>query len=313
MLETQDWSTLHGLYFTARRLVEGALSGGHEAAKLGFGGDFFDYRPYVAGDDVAHVDWKLFGRTDRLYVRRYRRMADLHLYVMLDTSGSMHFAGLGRRGRPVAGGNVVTKLEYGKQLAAVIAMLTVRQGDRVGLGVFADGLLDHLPAAGTMASLKRFCAAVERAPAPPGEGNVSKSLRQAYALQKRRGVLVLITDALDPAGPIVEELSRYRFARSRGGLGREHGWDVIVMQVLTRQELDLSPLADMRLTMVDAETRQSVPVDVGKVARRYRDLVAQHVASLRRQCAARGIGHHVVTTDKPVAVALRRIMKVGGR
>ncbi len=298
MLITGDFDRLGGLMFVARRLVEGLLAGRHAAVGLGPGVDFHDYRAYTPGDPLSDVDWKLYGRTDRFYLRRYRHLSELHAYILLDCSASMHFAGLDRRGRPLAVGNLPTKLAFGAALAAAIGFLTIRQADRAGVGLYADGLIDHLPAGGTWAHLKRLCSVLERARPRQGPGRLRQSLTQAHALMKRRGLLVLISDLLDEPQELLDGLSRFRHDR----------FEVIVFQTLSPQELDLSGLGRLSLEMVDAETHQRLRTDVDSTAAAYAKRMQQHISRLRRGCLAQGADFNLLTTDQPVTDALRRYL-----
>lgn len=305
MVDRSDWSRLHGLMFTARRLVGGLYAGAHASPRRGPGVEFHDYRAYIAGDDPATVDWKLFGRTDRHYVRRHQRDADLHLYLMVDVSASMNFAGLDRRGRPLAPADAMTKLEYARRLAAAIAMLTVRQSDRVGLGLFDAALREHLPMGGTWGHLQRVVSALEAAQPGLGPGDIGASLAQALPLLRRRSLVVLVSDVLDePGGPggLFEGLARVRHRRG----------DAAVFQVLSPQELDLQTLGPSRLRLVDTETRDQVATHVPAVAQRYAQLMHRHVGALRRGCAARGADHQLLTTTRPVVESLRRYLASRG-
>ena len=328
--------------FVARRRVEGLWSGRHVSLRYGAGQEFHDYRSYCPGDDTADIDWKLFGRTDRYFVRRQRQLTDLHAYLMLDGSASMDFAGLDGQARPIVDPDQPTKWRYGAELAAALAFLMVRQSDRAGLGLFDQRLKSHLPPGGTWAHLQSLCATLEASGPRPGgpgrwengtalnilrgdtetqsqgtkrghstfqrQGNVERrpysdsgvgtSLAEAHALMHRRGLVVLISDLLDEPAGLFDGLSRFRHDR----------FDVIVFQVLTPQELDLRGLEGLHLKMVDAETGQRAPTDIGTIRRDYADRMAGHLGQLRRGCAARGIDYNLLTTDQPVATALRRYL-----
>jgi uncharacterized protein (DUF58 family) len=298
MIDRASWSKLGGLVFVARRLVEGLWAGRHASTRIGSGLEFHDYRGYSAGDDVAEIDWKLFGRTDRYFVRRHRQLTDLQAYLMVDCSASLNFAGLDRRGRPIIGPGATTKLTYAASLAAAIAYLTIRQSDLAGLGVFADRLLSHLPPGGTWSHLQRLCTTLEQTGPAVGTGDTPLCLQQAHALMKRRGLVVLIGDLLEEPADLMRGLSRFR---------HDH-FEVIVFQVLTPQELDLGGLGRLQLQLVDAETRRTAPADIAKVRRGYAQQMDQHLAALRRGCLAQGVDYNLITTDQPVAAALRRYL-----
>jgi len=296
-----EWSALGGLVFVARQLVEGMWSGQHASVRHGSGQEFHDYRQYVSGDDLGDVDWKLYGRTDRYYVRRHRQLTDLHLYLMVDCSASMDFAPVDAAGQRVRGqipgAITANKFAFASALAAAIAFLTIRQGDRAGLGLCAERLLEHHAPAGTWMDLLRMCRMLEQSRAR-NAGQVGASLAQAHALMRRRGLLVLISDLLDDPREIFDGLDRFRYDR----------FDVILFQVLTRQELDLSGLGGVRTRMVDAETQGVVTTDVSRVQRRYVEQMGTHLETLQRGCMGRGIDYNLLTTDQSVVTALRKYL-----
>jgi len=306
-LHPSQWTSLGGLMFVARRLVEGLWAGRHASPRTGHGLEFHDYRSYSPGDTTSDIDWKVFGRTDRLYLKRYLQQTDLNVHLLVDISASMDFAGLTRRGIPITGKDHLTKLGYAEMLAAALAFLIVRQGDRAGVGLFAEKLHEHLPPSGTWAHLMRLCNALEHAePVAPesGNGDAGMALRQAHALLRHggrtrsRGLVVLISDLLDPPDSMLDGLN----------LLRHDQFDVIIFQVLTAQELDLAGLSDLRLQMVDSESHKRVGTDVGAVRRRYAQLMTRHLTQLRRACTARNVDYNLLTTDQPVVEALRRYL-----
>lgn len=297
-LDATDPTHFHGLMLTARRVLEGLYAGHHRSRHGGPDVDFHHYRAYCPGDEVAQIDWKLFGRTNRYYVRQQRRLSSLQVYVMVDRTASMNFAGANSSSQ---NRHEPTKLAHAKTVAAAIAMLSVRQGDQVGLGLFSSQIDRHIPMGGTWPHLNQICSALEQTEAAPGIGDMGDVLQQAHHLVRRRGLVVLIADLLDEPKPLMDGLSRLRHDR----------FDVIVIQVLTRQELDLSQMDRQRLQIVDAETRQSLATSPPLIWRRYNRLVSQHIAVIRQGCNRLGIDHHLVTTDLSAVEALRQIL-VGG-
>lgn len=305
--------------FVARRLVQGLYAGRHPAAAHGPGLEFHDYRSYVPGDDLAAVDWKLYGRTDRYFIRRHRQYTDLNLYLMVDATASMNFAGVQQQrwggiraktltpalprvslGRERGSDRVAlpTKFEYAATLAAAIAFLAIRRADRAGVGVFADRLLEHVQPGGTWAHLQRLCHTLEHVEPVAGEGNMAASLAQGRTMLRRRGVLLLISDLLDPPAALFDGLARFRHDR----------FEVIVFQVLTREELALAGLERASLRMIDAETRMTVSADLARVRGAYREALGAHLTAIRRGCAARDVDYNLLTTNQSIVPALRRYL-----
>ena len=300
MLHAKDWAGLQGLVFVAKRLVEGLYAGGHATPQSGPGIEFHDYRSYSPGDNPSSIDWKLYGRTDRLYLRRFKWFTDLHAMVMVDCSASMNFAALEAGGRTSPSSQTRTKLHYAQTLAAAIAFLTVRQADRVGVGLYSDKLIRHMPVGGTWSHLMNICQMIEQSGHVQGVGDAASGLLHAHALMRRsgrhRGVVVLISDLLGEPSALFDGLNRLRHDR----------FEAIVFQVLTPQELDLAGLGRSRLQLVDLETRKQVSTHIGQIQQRYTQLMTEHLATLRRGCLNRGVDYNLLTTDQPVIDALRR-------
>ena len=303
MPDARDWDQLGGLMFSARRAVEGLYAGRHVSPRLGLGLDFHDYRPYTPGDDPARVDWKLYGRTDRHYIKRYVHHTDLHAYLLLDASTSMRFAGLDRRGRNTGHTVAMSKWRYAQTLAAAIAFLIVRQGDRVGVGVYDQAVHGHVPPGGGMAHLNRVVQSIQGAVASEfiAAADAGKALHTARELMKRRGLVILISDLLDEPAGLFDGLDRLRHDR----------FDAMVLQVLSPQERRLETLPGSRFELVDSETRDRVATRVSGVAARYDRLMEDHIATIRHGCHARGMSFHAITSDQTVADALRGICESG--
>ena len=298
ILDTVDQARLQGLMFDARRLVDGLYTGRHGSRRRGNGLEFHDYRAYCPGDEVTGIDWKLFGRTDRYYLRRHRLLTDQQVYVMVDRTASMNFPAPEFRSRPTSALPTPTKLAHAKTLAAAIAMLTIGQNDRIGLGLFSSRLDHHIPMGGTWDHLQKICWALEQACTAPGPGNLGTALAQMQGLVRCRGLIVLIADLLDDPQPLLDGLNRLRHAR----------FDVIVFQVLTVLELDLAQLGDQRLRVVDAETNQTIATNPSQIGPRYKRLMSKHLGAIRNACGVLGIDHNLVTTDQPAVEALRHYL-----
>ncbi len=287
-IETID--RLRDLNVIARTLVEGLTQGRHATPQRGGSTEFFDYRMYVAGDDVRRVDWKLYGRTDRLYVRRHRQFADLTVQIILDCSASMGFAGsIGR----------LSKHRYASMLAAALAMITIRQGDRAALALAGETLVGALPPGGTIEHLHRLIHAIEAAP-PKGQTGLVECIPMAQHLISRRRLVVLLSDFLiEPA-----ELQRSLFPL------RHQGCEVMAIQILTPEEIDLRGLGGGRF--IDDETGLSVRSHAPTIASDYTRLMREHLATLRRDFTNRGMAFQsAMTTDSPLD-ALRRALRAGG-
>lgn len=292
MIDVSDWSRLGGLLLTARRLVNGLYAGEHGSFQRGRGLEFHEYRPYCPGDDVASIDWKLFGRTDRHYVRRHQQYTNLQVYLLIDCTGSMAFAGA-TNDHPLP-----TKLGYAKTLAAAMAYVTIRQGDRVGLGLFRDKIVQHVHPGGTWQHLQALCWALERTDSLPATSDAGAGLQHAAKLLGRKGLIVLISDLLDEPGPVLDGV----------GLARHRGFDVSVFQILTPVELEPALLGDGSFELIDPEGGMSVSADTSEIERGYTAALSQHLNALRSGCTVRGADYELVKTDQPAVEALRRYL-----
>ena len=288
--KTHDWSPLSGLMLTASRLVDGLYNGSHGSPRQGTGIEFHDYRPYCPGDDYSQIDWKLFGRTNRYYLRRAKQLSDLHIHLLLDHTASMDFAGLTL--------NKPTKLQYAAQLAAGIAFLAIRQADRVGISMLAHKLTAQISPASTWKHLKNICSLIEQTPPHTGPGNIIVSLKQALAATRQHGLVVLISDLLDKPTPVLESLSQIKHQR----------FDVIVLQLLTLDEINLSQHANGHWHMIDPETTHSIRTHSPSVIHNYNRLMSRHLAMIRDGCKNRGIDYHLIRTDQSPIASLRQFL-----
>ena len=311
-------SRLGGLFFAARRLVDGLYPGLHPSLQRGAGLEFLDYRCYCPGDDPKDIDWKLFGRTDRLYRRQYQQWSQMHLHILVDRTASMAFPPVAdSQDHPPNSSSQhqsqmtssrlhepsfltsahFSKFDYARLLAATIARLAVRQGDRVSTGLFTDRVTDYTPLGGSMEHLQQLCWMLESVlPTDSGLGDLASSVAHAQRLARRRGLFVIISDLLDDPALLIDALDRLRHHRS----------DAIVFQVLCREELDLvGPLfrgASLRLT--DLESRQSLATVPKQIRHRYVQLITQHIETVRQVCRVRGVDHRLVATNSPIYEAL---------
>lgn len=286
---------LDGLYFAAKQLVDGLYTGRHASPLRGSGIEFHDYRPYTPGDDLRSIDWKRYGRTDRYYLKRYRRETELNLHVMVDGSASMDFATLNSKPRA----DEPTKYVVAQQLAAALTTLAIRQGDRAALGVFDQQLRCLHPPTGSLRQLQTMLADLEQTAPAPGEVDLASSLEQlAHTLRGRKAAIAVVSDLLDETEPMMAVFDRLRFA----------GHEVLVFQVLTPDELAL-PSESRGLRMIDPESGPSINTRPQQVAGSYQALMQAHLDKLRRSLQARGMDYTLVDTGKPLIGVLRQYLQ----
>lgn len=270
---------LRTIRLTPRGAAEGTFAGPHKSHFRGTAVEFADYREYSPGDDIRLVDWKVFARTDRHYVRLYDAERNLLTYLVVDKSGSMEFSG--------AAVSTHSKLEHAARLAAAMGYLVLREGDEVGLSLADDQLHSHLPAGASWAQMNRVLDNLERA-RPQGRTDLGACLEQVFARTKRRGVLAVFSDFLD-AGPAFWK-SVDLFRRSR--------FDVMLFQIVHPEELELPEVVSARFVETEGSGWFNAEPDV--VRSLYRRRFERFLAEMKGNCQARGSDWYLArTSDNP--------------
>lgn len=217
-LDPEVLDRLAGLELKARAIVEGYVSGLHRSPFRGFSVEFAEHREYVPGDDLRFLDWKVYGKTDRLYLKRYEEETNLEAHLLVDVSESMGYAS--------ADGGGVSKLAYARMGAAALAYVITQQNDAAGLVTFDDSVRSTLPARTGPAHLQELFARLETA-RPAGVTGVGRALVQAGEAVRRRGVLIVFSDLLDDPREVLRGLRHLR----------QRGHDVLLFHVLAREEV----------------------------------------------------------------------------
>jgi uncharacterized protein (DUF58 family) len=266
---------ISNLELLARSVVEGFINGLHRAPYFGASIDFAEHRGYVAGDDIRRVDWRLFARTDRYYVKQYEADTNTNVSILLDISRSMQFAGKGG----------VTKLEYACFLAACLAYLAQRQRDRVGILTFDSDIVTHVPP-----SAKHFNVVLHTLDRARGErpGNLAAPLTKMAEHFKRRGLLVLISDFYEEPDAVLDAIKPLRFL----------GNDLIVFHVLDQAELEFG--YEDASSFEDLESGEQVPVVPDSLREQYRQMIRDHVAALGTKFSEHRIDYTLLNTSEPL-------------
>jgi uncharacterized protein (DUF58 family) len=280
LADPEFFSRLDGVELRARSVVEGFLHGLHRSPYVGFSVEFASHHEYVPGDDPRHINWKLYARQHRLYVKEFDGDTNLNLYVLLDVSGSMACASLGR-----------SKLQYAATLAAALAHLAIRQHDAAGVTLFADSVLANLPPRATAHQhqeiLGLIAGVTPRAPTDAG-----KAIHQAAELCLKRGLVAVISDCFDDVPRIMDGLDHLLFLKH----------EVVLFQVLDPWERDLPLEGNVRFR--DLETGETLTTLSEGVRDGYRQAVRQWLADLDRECLSRGVDRVELTTEDPLDRAL---------
>jgi uncharacterized protein (DUF58 family) len=268
------------LELLAKTVVEGFIAGLHRSPYLGFSIDFAEYRPYMPGDDLRTLDWKLFARTDRYYVKKFEGDTNTHCTVVLDASASMAY-----------GSGAITKREYASYLAASLAYLANRQQDGIGLIAFAHRIVEQIPAKQQPGHLRSILVALEKI-ATHKQTNLGQSLHTVAEAIKRRGIIVIISDLYGEPEEVMKGLKHLRF----------RGHDVIVFHVLDEHEMSFP--FDQPFQFEDVETGEEMHVVPEYLRDEYLKLITAHIDTLKNECGGVGIDYSVVKTSEPLDSAL---------
>ena len=272
---------LGSMELKARTVVEGFLSGLHRSPYRGFSVEFAEYRQYLPGDDLSTLDWKVYARTDRHYVKKFEEETNLECHLLLDVSASMAYRG----------GAAMSKIEYGSVLAASLAYLAHRQRDAAGLIQFDERITARLPASARAGQLHAILLALERI-APGSRSDLGRPLHQLADALGKRSLAVLISDLLDDPERVVQGLKHLRF----------RGTDVIVFQVLDPHELHFPFTAASRFT--DVESAEEVTAEPARVREGYLGAMADLRAHYEKELRGAGIDFLTLDTAKPLDFAL---------
>ncbi|MDO9317872.1 MAG: DUF58 domain-containing protein [Gammaproteobacteria bacterium] len=273
-------ASLDNLELRARVVVEGFLSGLHKSPHRGFSVEFTDYRNYYRGDDMRHVDWKLYARSDKFYIKQYEDETNVRCYIVLDSSASMGYS---------SGG--MSKLEYGITLASALAYFIMRQRDAVGLITFDDKVNDYIPALCRQPHLIRILRVL--AGLKPGAAtNIVRPLSDLAVNLTRKSLVILISDLLEDEVATIKTLQRLR----------SMGNDVIVFQVMDDAELNFT--FHEATEFIDAETAETYITSPAAIRDAYLENINKFLAFCKKQCQSSGVDYCLVNTSQPLDAAL---------
>jgi uncharacterized protein (DUF58 family) len=280
-------SGISGLELIAKTVVQGFVSGLHRSPNFGFSQEFAEYQSYTPGDDLRYVDWNVFARSDRLYLKRYRGETNTLLTVLLDASNSMKYTS-----------HAVTKMDYARYAAASLFYLTSQmQRDAAGLIVFDDELRDYIRPSTRQGQLHRLLAALDRAE-PRARTDFAKPILHFQDMLRRRGFVVLISDFYDDPEKIVRAAEPMRF----------RGNEVLLFHVLDPQEIQ--PKLREPMTLIDLETDEALEVTPDYAQHEYRTKMDAHIKQLSEKARAAGMEYQLLRTDRPLDEALREFLNL---
>lgn len=305
LFRSGDVSRIESLRLIARQAVEGVAAGRHRSPHKGSSIEFKEHRPYVPGDELRNIDWKAFGKSDRLYIREFEEETNLRCMLLIDHSGSMAYGGTRARSPSrelVRGGKTPqpwwegTKQEYATGLAAALAYLMLSSQDSVGLMSFDSRLRDYIPPRMSPSHLNAILNTLSQ-DKRGGETDLGTVLRQAAVKLPRRGLVVLISDGFGDIESLARSLTLLRAGRQ----------DVIFLQVLDPDEVDFPFTDRIEFRDLEAEHEREI-IDARQIRERYLESLARHNAMLASACRRNQVDHLLITTDLPLVDCLARFV-----
>src|SRR5580693_9912459 len=276
---------ISGLDLVAKTVVDGFVAGLHRSPDFGFSQEFAEYRAYNPGDDLRHVDWNVYARSEKLYLKRYRGETNSFLTILLDASNSMQF-----------GSHRVNKMDYARYLAASLFYLAIHeQRDAAGLITFDDEIRNFVRPSTRQGQLHRLLAALEQAEAR-ARTDFAKPMRYFQEFLKRRGIVLIVSDFWESPASIIQNIEPLRY----------RGNEVVLFHVLDPE--DVRPRMNRPSILVDSEPKQELELPPDYTRKEYREKIDAHLEDLRNRTQSAGMGYYLLMTDKPLDAALREYL-----
>lgn len=282
-LDPQVLSAISGLDLVARTVVQGFINGLHRSPDFGFSQEFAEYRMYSPGDDLRHVDWNVYARAERMYLKRYKGETNTKVTVLLDLSKSMSY------------GKKPNKLDYSRYLVSSLIYLAVQQRDAAGLILFDDEVRQFIPPASRVGHLQKVLHAVEKAEVGQ-HTNFAKPFQQFLEFIRQRGLVIVVSDFYADPETVIQTIAPLRWKKN----------EVVLFHILDRQELEPSILGPS--TMIDLESGDAIEVTPEYLKTEYRAKMSQHIEDLKSKAQGAGMEYFLMPTDKPLDAGLREYL-----
>jgi uncharacterized protein (DUF58 family) len=279
-LDPKVISKIDNMALIAKLVVEGFIVGLHKSPYHGFSVEFAEHRPYMPGDEIKDIDWKVYGKTDRYYIKEYEEETNLRSYIFLDKSGSMGYSS-----------KTISKLEYGKYLAASMAYLMLQQQDAISLTTFDSTVSRYYPPLAKRSHLNRILGELDKTE-HNGKGNISAFLHERAEKINQRGLIILISDLFETPDKIIRALKHFR----------HYNHEILVFHVLDRQEKEFD--FDSQTRFIDMENSGTIETEPWHIQKEYRNLVTEHIDKLQSACRNNHIDYIHLTTDQELGIAL---------
>ncbi len=287
---------LEQLYLLSKKLFRGQHRAERRSRQVGSSLEFADYRNYTLGDDLRSIDWNIYGRLDRLFIKLFEQEQDLTIYFLVDASASMRWQ---PEGDSTPDSQRSTKFDQARRIAASLGYIGLANLDRVNIHYFASTLIGDMGLSRGKSQFHKVLEFLRRAPQPEGATQLLPSLRAFTQRMKRRGLVFVISDFFDPAG-YDEALALLRY----------HHFDAHLIQVLDPAELDPAALGDLKLTEIETGTAYEVTANEA-LLRRYRDEINGFISGLSAFCTRRNFGYAQALTDVPFEDLVLRVLRDG--
>ncbi|HSI14063.1 MAG TPA: DUF58 domain-containing protein [Chthoniobacter sp.] len=290
LLNLQELERFENLLVFAKAVVEGYFAGKHKSPYRGSAAEFADYKEYAPGDELARLDWRVYGRTRRLYLRQFEEETDMTVYLMLDTSGSMRYAGEKRQ----------SKFFLAAKIAAALSYLTMSQSDKASLVLFAQKVTQFFAPGGTRRHLHRIVTELERV-RPALTTGIAGAVHECSALFKKRGRIVILSDFLDDTDALFDALAQFVHRK----------FEILLLQVVDPDELNLPSFNAAKF--VDLETAETVQVDPEEIRANYQAHIKKHIDAFAKEADMRQIQHRLVDTQRPYLDAIEAYLGFRGK
>jgi uncharacterized protein (DUF58 family) len=290
LLNLQELERFENLLVFAKAVVEGYFAGKHKSPYRGSAAEFADYKEYAPGDELARLDWRVYGRTRRLYLRQFEEETDMTVYLMLDTSGSMRYAGEKRQ----------SKFFLAAKIAAALAYLMMAQSDKAALVLFAQKVTQFLAPGSTRRHLHRLVTELERV-RPALTTGIAGAVQECNALFKKRGRIVILSDFLDDTAGLFDALAQFVHRK----------FEILLLQIVDPDELNLPAFNAAKF--VDLETAETVQVDPEEIRASYQANIQAHIDALALEADLRQIQHRLVDTQRPFLDAIEAYLGFRGK
>ena len=277
-------NSIDNLFLRAKLVVEGFIIGMHKSPYHGFSVEFSEHRPYGFGDEIKYIDWKLWGKTDRFYIKQFEEETNLKCHLIIDKSASMGY-----------GSENLTKFDYSKNLAAALTYLMIKQQDAVGLTTFDDKLNVSIPAKAKSSQLNFLLKTMHNAKTG-GETNISHLLHSIAETINKRGLVILISDLLDDEEKIIKGLRHFR----------HKGHEVVVFHIIDPKEKNLD--FDNNVNFIDTESNEKIMVDSRQIRKSYNASFEKFCNYYKNRCFKNNIDYTQIITTDPLYKSLTQYL-----